>query len=194
MAKRERALGGKVAVRAPESADLAGTDQTAARILLMGSRKETLTGIFSYTAIGVSLALMSGLALGHVTKQSMHPRLSAQLPLDPVERYALGQNAYKTSNVAIKSTQARPSAFTDGSYEIGRYEKGSRILIPAEPARKIERLRLERLQDWNDRNFGSDPGVDDTYAGYTEDEDYAPIDVGAVMDAPETAAMRASGT
>lgn len=159
----------------------------------MGNRKKALTEIFSYTTIGVSLALMSGLALGHVTEQSMHPRLSAQPPLDPIERYALGQNAYKTSNASIKPTPAQPSAFADASYEIGRYEKGARILTPAEPARKIERLRLERLQDWNDRNFGSESGVDDKHADYAETGDYAPIDVGAVMDAPESAAMRASG-
>lgn len=152
-----------------------------------------LTEIFSYTTIGVSLALMSGLALGHVTEQSMHPRLSASPPSDPVERYALGQNAYKTSNADIKITRAQPAAYTDASYEIGRYEQGARILTPAEPARKIERLRLEQLQAWNDQNFGPDAGLDDERAGYAEThmDDYAPIDVGAVMDAPESAATYA---
>ena len=159
----------------------------------MGTRKKTLTEIFSYTTIGVSLAMMSGLALGHVTEQSMHPRLSATPPAAPVERFALGQNAYETSNAHIRTIRAQPPAYTDASYEIGRYEKGARILTPSEPARKIDRLRLERLQAWNDQNFGPDAGYEEERAGYAEMgmDDHQPIDVGAVMDAPESAAMRA---
>lgn len=161
----------------------------------MGTRKKTLTEKFSYTTIGVSLALMSGLALGHVTEQSMHPRLSAPPPADPVERYALGQNAYKIPHVPVQTSPAQTFEFADASHEIGRYAKGARILTPAEPARKIDRLRLEQLQAWNDENFGADDGGYAQGAGYAEArrDDYAPIDVGAVMDAPEAAAMRASG-
>lgn len=159
----------------------------------MEKRKKTLTEIFSYTTIGVSLALMSGLALGHVTEQSMHPRLSASPPADPVERYALGQNAYEMPHVPVRTTAAPPFQYTDASYEIGRYENGARILTPYEPARKIERLRLESLQAWNDENFGPDAGFDDEPADYAEThmDDYAPIDVGAVIDAPESAATHA---
>lgn len=161
----------------------------------MGNRKKTRAEIFSYMTIGVSLALMSGLALGHITEQSMHPRLSAPPPADPVERYALGQNAYKMPHVPVQTSPAQPVEYADASYEIGRYEKGVRVLVPAEPARKIDRLRMERLQAWNDETYGADDGLDDERAGYAEThiEDYAPIDVGAVMDAPETAAMHASG-
>ncbi|MEH6660426.1 MAG: hypothetical protein V7679_02155 [Parasphingorhabdus sp.] len=161
----------------------------------MGTRKKTLMEKFSYTTIGVSLALMSGLALGHVTEQSMHARLSAPLPADPVERYALGQNAYKMPHVPVQTSPAQHVEYADASYEIGRYEKGARILTPEEPARKIDRLRMERLQAWNDENFGAADGGYDERAGYPETrrDDYAPIDVGAVMDAPETAAARASG-
>ena len=161
----------------------------------MVTRKKTLTEKFSYTTIGVSLALMSGLALGHVTEQSMHPRLSAPPPSDPVERYALGQNAYKMPHVPVQTSPAQPVEFADASHEIGRYAKGARILTPAEPARKIDRLRLERLQAWNDENFGADGANYGERAGYGETyrDDYAPIDVGAVMEAPEAVAMRPSG-
>ncbi len=130
--------------------------------------------------------------MGHATERSMQARLSVSPPSDPVERYALGQNAYKTSNAAIPITRSAPPAYTDVSYEIGRYKNGARILTPAEPARKIDRLRLERLQAWNDENFGDDSGLyddgfDDEGTDYAEAEidDYAPIDVGAVIDAPE---------
>lgn len=159
----------------------------------MGNRKTTLTEIFSYTTIGVSLALMSGLALGHVTEQSIHPRLSAPPLSDPVERYALGQNAYETTNAHIKMAHGQPAAYTGASYEIGRYEKGARILTPEEPARKVERLRLEQLQAWQDQNFGPDSGLDDERPGHAETHmgDYGPIDVGAVIDAPESAATYA---
>jgi hypothetical protein len=85
--------------------------------------------------------------------------------------------------------------YADASYEIGRYENGARILTPEEPARKIERLRLERLQAWNDENFGSDTGIDEDRAGLVraEPDDYAPIDVGAVMDAPESSGSAQAG-
>jgi len=161
----------------------------------MGNRKKTLMEKFSYTTIGVSLALVSGLALGHVTEQSMHGRLAAPLPADPVERYALGQNAYKMPHVPVQTSAVQPVEYADASYEIGRYEKGARVLTPAEPARKIDRLRLERLQAWNDETFGSDGGYEEENAGYAEAQfdEHAPIDVGAVMDAPEMAVVRASG-
>jgi len=161
----------------------------------MGNRKKTLTEIFSYTMIGVSLALVSGLALGHVTEQSMHARLSAPLPADPVERYALGQNAYEMPQVPVRTSPTEPLEYTNANYEIGRYEKGARVLTPAEPARKIDRLRLERLQAWNDETFGSDGGYEEENAGYAgaQFDEHAPIDVGAVMDAPEMAVIRASG-
>ena len=153
----------------------------------MGTRKKTLTEKFSYTTIGVSLALMSGLALGHVTEQSMHAQLSAPLPADPVERYALGQNAYKMPHVPVQTSPAQTFEFADASHEIGRYAEGARILTPAEPARKIDRFRMERLQAWNDENFGADGDNYGERAGYGEtyQADYAPIDVGAVVDAPE---------
>ncbi len=161
----------------------------------MENQNKTLTEIFSYTTIAVSLALMSGLGLGHVTEQSMHPRLSSPPPADPVERFALGQNAYKMPHVPGQTIPSQHPEYADASYEFGRYEKGARILTPEEPARKIERLRLERLQAWNDENFGLDTGLDEERAGYAEMErgDYAPIDVGAVMDAPEMVAMGAGG-
>lgn len=164
----------------------------------MGNRKNTPTEIFSYTTIAVALASMSGLALGHATEQSMHPRLSANPPPDPVERFQLGRNAYQTTNTHGnahgKAMQARPAEYSpeyaDASHEMGRYEKGARVLTPAEPARKIDRLRLERMQAWNDEYFGPDAGLDDEPVGYAEMDidDHAPIDVGAVMDAPESAA------
>ena len=158
----------------------------------MGHQKKTLTEFFSYTTIGVSLATMSGLALGHVTEQSMHPRLSAPPPADPVERFALGQDAYKMPHVPVRTSPALSAQYTDASHEIGRYEKGARILAPQEPARKIERVRLERLQAWNDENFAPDTGFEGPSAGYVETrwDDDTPIDVGAVMDAPESATMR----
>ena len=81
--------------------------------------------------------------------------------------------------------------FADASHEIGRYEKGARVLAPQEPARKIERLRLERLLAWNDEKLG--PRDDRADQAETLADDHAPIDVGAVMDAPETVMMRASG-
>ena len=122
----------------------------------------------------------------------MQARLSVSPPSDPVERYALGQNAYKTPHVPGKRVRAQGADYADASYEIGRYRKGVRILTPAEPARKIDRLRLERLQAWNDENFGDDSGLyddgfDDEGTDYAEAEidEYAPIDVGAVIDAPE---------
>lgn len=159
----------------------------------MGHRKTTPTEIFSCIVIAVSLASMAGLALGHATGQSMHPRLSATAPADPVERYALGQNAYEMPHVPVRMIPAHTVEYTDASHEIGRYEKGARILTPAEPARKIERLRLERLQAWNDENFGGGTGLDDRDDDYAEFniDDYAPIDVGAVQDAPESAANQA---
>ena len=157
----------------------------------MESPETTLTEIFSYTTIGLSLALMSGLALGHVTEQSMHPRLSTPPPADPVERYALGQNAYKMPHIPARMTRTPPPEYADASHEIGRYEKGARVLAPQEPARKIERLRLERLLAWNEENFGRGDGRADQ--AETLADDHAPIDVGAVMDAPETVMMRASG-
>lgn len=161
----------------------------------MGNHKQTRTEIFAYMTIGLSLALTSGLALGEVTRQAMHPRLSVPPPADPVERYALGQNAYKMPHVPFQRTSAQTAQYTDASIEIGRYEKGARILSSEEPARKTDRLRLERLQAWNKQNFNPDRGYDKeavSDAG-AQRTDYAPIDVGAVMDAPETQAMRASG-
>ncbi|WP_417621076.1 hypothetical protein [Parasphingorhabdus sp.] len=158
----------------------------------MGNRKETLTDFFSYTTIAVSVAVMSGLALGHVTEQSMHPRLSVPPPADPVERYALGQNAYQTRRTHVGPVRAQGRGYTAeyraASYEIGRYEKGARILMPEEPARKIERTRLEKLQAWNEQNFGSDEHRNDEHVGdgAMDRKDYQPIDVGAVMAAPES--------
>ena len=157
----------------------------------MGIQNKTPTEIFSRAVIAVSLACLSGLGLGHSTEQTMRARLSANPPADPVERYALGQNAYKTSNAAIKMAPAPTPEYTDASYEIGRYEDGTRILAPEEPARKIDRLRLERLQAWNEQNFGGGGGVDNEVSEYAQRDDYAPIDVGAVMAAPESAAQPA---
>ena len=158
----------------------------------MGKRTKTPAEIFSYLTIALSVSCLSGLAMGHATERSMQARLSVSPPSDPVERYALGQNAYKTSNAAIQITRSAPPVYTDASYEIGRYKNGARILTPAEPARKIDRLRLERLQAWNDENFGDDSGLyddgfDDEGTDYAaaEIDEYAPIDVGAVIDAPE---------
>ncbi len=161
----------------------------------MGSQKQTRTEIFAYMVIALSLAFLSGLALGEVTRQSMHARLSVPPPADPVERYALGQNAYAMPQVPVRTSPAQPAQYADARYEIGRYEKGARVLVPEEPARKTDRLLLERLQAWNDESFGPDDGGYNEGAGYagTQQDDYAPIDVGAVMDAPETAAMRGSG-
>lgn len=154
----------------------------------MGNRNKTPTDIFSHAVIAVSLACLSGLGLGYSTEQSMRARLSANPPTDSVERYALGQNAYKTSNSPIRRVQASASAPIEASFEIGRYEDGTRILAPEEPARKIDRLRLERLQAWNEQNFGGGAGLDDQGADRAAMDDYAPIDVGAVMAAPESAA------
>jgi hypothetical protein len=127
----------------------------------------------------------------------MHPQLSAYSSPDPVERFQLGRNAYQTTNTYGKAMPARPAAYADASYEIGRYEKGARVLTPAEPARKSDRLRLERMQAWNDEYFGPDADLDDEYVDYAEMDldDHAPIDVGAVMDVPESAAtVRPDGT
>ena len=157
----------------------------------MGNRKKTPAEMFSWTTIAVSLALVSGMAMGHVTEQSMHARLSASPPADPVERYALGQNAYDTTNPPLRTARVQQGDYADAGYEIGRYENGARILMPAEPARKIERVRLERLQDWNEQSFGAT--VDDDpveYAGIDRD-DYPPIDVGAVTEAAESEARHA---
>lgn len=158
----------------------------------MGKRKRTPAEIFSYLTIALSVSCLSGLAMGHATERSMQARLSVSPPSDPVERYALGQNAYKTPHVPGKRVRAQGAGYADASYEIGRYRNGARILTPAEPARKVDRLRLERLQAWNDENFGDDSGLYDEgfeekgtdYAEADIDE-YAPIDVGAVIDAPE---------
>lgn len=160
----------------------------------MGNRKSTPTEIFSYTTIAVALASISGLVLGHATEQSLHPRLSAYSHPDPVERFQLGRNAYQTTNALGnahgKAMPARPAEYADASHEIGRYEKGARVLTPAEPARKIDRLWLEKMQAWNDQNLGPDANLDDEHGGYAEMDmdDHAPIDVGAVIDAPELAA------
>jgi|GEM_PF-992327 len=152
----------------------------------MRNRKKTPTEIFSWTVIGLSLALLSGMGLGDLTRQSMHARLSASPPADPVERYALGQNAYKTPRITARTTSAQPADYADASYEIGRYKNGARILMPEEPARKADRLRMERLQDWNEQSFGQT--LDDEPVDYAalDSADYAPIDVGAVMPAPES--------
>ena len=155
----------------------------------MGNRNKTPTEIFSTALIAVSLACLSGLGLGHATEQSMRARLSANPPADPVERYALGQNAYKAPRIHHKAVEEQAPQYADASYEIGRYEKGTRILMPEEPARKIDRLRLERLQAWNEQNFGSGGGLDEQGADHATVDDYAPIDVGAVMAAPESAAQ-----
>lgn len=152
----------------------------------MGNRKKTPMEIFSYATIAVSLATISGLAMGRVTEQSMHPRLSASPPADPVERYALGQNAYKRPHVRNPRVQPQSATYADAGHEIGRYEQGVRILTPYEPARKIERVRLERLQGWNEQSFAN--SLEDTPGEYARlDQDhYPPIDIGAVADAPES--------
>ncbi|NRD89710.1 hypothetical protein C8024_09975 [Sphingopyxis sp. BSNA05] len=138
---------------------------------------------------------MAGMALGDLTRQAMHARLSVPPPVDPVERYALGQNAYEMPHVRTRTSPAQPAQYNDAGYEIGRYENGARILVPEEPARKRDRLRMERLQAWNDENFGAESGYENDSIGYagTRQDDGAPIDVGAVMDAPEMGAVRASG-
>tara|TARA_R110002033_G_scaffold5582_19_gene23823 strand:- start:1789 stop:2331 length:543 start_codon:yes stop_codon:yes gene_type:complete len=175
--------------------DLPGTDRQAGRILSMGNRKRTPAEIISWATIALSLATMSGLALGHDTGQTMHPRLSAKPSLDPIERYALGQNAYERTHIPSQTRSAEPFKYADTSHEIGRYKNGVRLLVPAEPARKIERLRLERLQAWNEDNFGSDTGLDegDSRLAKRDMNDDVPIDVGAVRDAPEMAAMQVDG-
>lgn len=156
----------------------------------MGIGKKTPAEIFSCAVIGLSLACLSGLGLGHATEKSMYARLSATPPADPVERYALGQNAYKKPYVSRKAVPAQAPQYADASFDIGRYEKGVRILAPEEPARKIERLRREKLQDWNEENFGSGR---DKGSGYAEmNMDYQPIDVGAVMEAPDSPARHAA--
>ncbi|WP_417619789.1 hypothetical protein [Parasphingorhabdus sp.] len=154
----------------------------------MDHRKKTQTEVFSYATIVISMALMSGLALGHVTEKSMNPRLSAEPPADPVERFGLGQNAYETTNAYREPIRAQGPEYAEASYEIGRYVDGARVLLPFEPARKTDRIRLERLQSWNDENFGSAVNLDDGGFGYAESdfEDYEPIDVGAVADSPES--------
>lgn len=161
----------------------------------MGNRKKTRAEIFSYATIVVATGLMSGMALGHITEKSMHPRLSAAAPADPVERFGLGQNAYDTTNPPIQVARSASPEYADASYELGRYVNGVRVLVPYEPARKIDRVRLERLQAWNDESFGPDAGLDADNSGYAEAEtdDHVPIDVGAVRDAPEMAAMRSDG-
>ncbi len=170
-------------------ANKSGTNCDVARNDGMAHRKKTRTDVFSYTTIVVSMALMSGLALGHVTEKSMNPRLSAEPPADPVERFGLGQNAYETTNVYSEPVRAEGPEYADASYEIGRYVNGARVLAPFEPARKIDRIRLERLQAWNDENFGSAANLDNGSFGYAESdfEDYEPIDVGAVADSRESA-------
>ncbi|MEH6789957.1 hypothetical protein [Parasphingorhabdus sp.] len=156
----------------------------------MGYRQTPWTEIFSCATIGLSLACLSGLALGHVTEQSMHPRLSSQAPADPVERYALGQNAF--ARPSVKATQAPAAQYADASIEIGSYQQGVRILAPEEPARKRDRLRLERLQAWNEENFGGDAGGNAGAAEHADRSvaDDAPIDVGAVAAAPESMVPR----
>lgn len=171
----------------PENPVGAGTDRIAARIWVMENREKTPAEIFSYATIALSLALLSGMALGHATEQSMHPRLATNPPADPVERFSLGQNAFAMPRVNVRLTGNQPPAYGHASYEIGRYEKGARVLVPFEPARKIERLRLERLQAWNDESFGADAGLVDEPAEHAGAV-YRPIDVGAVIDAPEAPA------
>ena len=58
--------------------------------------------------------------------------------------------------------------------------------MPEEPARRADRLRMERLQDWNEQSFGQT--LDDEPLDYAalDSADYAPIDVGAVMPVPES--------
>ena len=153
----------------------------------MGNQRKNLINSFSYATVVVSMASMSGLALGYVTEKSMHPRLSAAPPSDPVDRFGLGQNAYQTANVNIAPTHAESPVYADTSYEIGKYSNGARILAPFEPARKAERLRLERLQAWNDQNFGNEVNLNDEDLGYAvmNSEDHQPIDVGAVKESHE---------
>jgi hypothetical protein len=153
----------------------------------MENRKWTPTEIFSWATIAVSLALLSGLVLGNATEQSIHPHLAANPPIDPVERFGLGRNAFAMPAVAVNPAHRQPPIYADASHEIGRYENGARILAPFEPARKIDRLRLERLQAWNDENFDPDAGLEDEPVEYTEGM-YQPIDLGAVIDAPEAPA------
>jgi len=158
----------------------------------MASRKKTPAEIFSWTTIAVSLTLLSGMAMGHVTRDSMHARLSATPPVDPVERFELGQNAYKRPHVRRQAV--RPPQYADAGDEIGRYKNGARLLAPAEPARKSDRLRLERLQDWNEQSFGGDR--DDEPVDYAEMDqvEYAPIDVGAVIEAKDSPARHAAAS
>lgn len=171
----------------PRSHIKPGTDQNAARMWTMGNLSKNLINTFSYATIVVSMASMSGLALGYVTEKSMHPRLSAAPASDPVDRFGLGQNAYQTANVNIAPTRAESPEYADASYEIGKYSNGARILAPFEPARKADRLRLERLQAWNDQNLGDDVDLNDEHLGYAvmNSEDHQPIDVGAVKESPE---------
>lgn len=157
----------------------------------MGNRKSTASEIFSCATIGVSLALLAGMALGHATEQSMRPRLAANPPADPVERFSLGQNAFAMPRVKVHLAGNQPATYGPdyghASYEIGRYERGARVLVPAEPARKVDRLRLERVQAWNDESFGPDAGLAAEPSEYAE-RMHQPIDVGAVIDAPEAPA------
>lgn len=148
----------------------------------MGHRKKTRADILSYATIIIATGLMSGMALGHITEESMHPRLPASAPVDPVERFGLGQNAYKTTNPPNRAIRGANPEYADANNEIGRYVNGARVLVPYEPARKIDRVRLERLQAWNDENFGPDADLEDESFKDAERDfaDYQPIDVGAV--------------
>lgn len=156
----------------------------------MGNRKKTPAEIFSWASIAVSLTLLSGMAMGHVTRDSMHARLFATPPADPVERYALGQNAYKRPHVRRQAV--RPPQYADAGHEIGRYRNGVRLLAPAEPARKSDRRRLERLQDWNEQSFGGDRDGQPVDHAELDRVEHAPIDVGAVMEAPESPTRHAA--
>lgn len=170
-----------------------GTDRKPARIWSMGKRKIIPTDILAYSAVAILVALGSGMVLGHVTEESMTPRLSANLPPDPVERFGLGQNAFETDTPHIVPVRSETRPYAEANHIVGRRVNGARVLVPFEPARKVDRMRLEGLQSWNEESFGDGSGAGDGFASVDDDEfaGHEPIDVGAVEDVQDRAIRHA---
>lgn len=118
--------------------------------------------ILAIAAVVLVVGTIAGLSIGRSMYTEIVNNRGAEPPSDPVQRYELGQNAFKPPQTGRLPSNARTAP--DENQEYGRHVNGRRILVPSEPAMKKERLRLLEEQrqhnQWHDDYFGAEEADD----------------------------------
>lgn len=126
--------------------------------------------------IAISLSCLSGLAIGSDVVDNMEWPQVMNTPATAVDRDWLGRNAFRTAEVRVQSSRVtHQNAAINQNDEIGRTINGVRQLVPHEPGRKVERLRLEEQEKWyaetfvtETSDFGQHDGWAETQASWEE--------------------------